>query len=86
MYERPFFVFQNRYNTALNNADDSAPDHWDLGVLLTGRDLWQKSRWGSRKRRYDTLGLAPTGGICDEEASCVVTEFSATPQEIGKEP
>ena len=43
------------------------------------------SRWG-RRRRYETLGLAPTGGICDLRASCLVTEFAARPEEGGRVP
>ena len=39
-------------------------------------------RWGHK--RYDTLGLAPTGGICDKEASCLVVEFTAEPEEEEK--
>ncbi len=47
-------------------------------------EIFKDSPWGSR--RYDTLGLAPTGGICDKEASCLAVEFGAEPKDVGAAP
>ncbi len=35
------YSFPGRYSSSLNEPDDDDPEHWDLGVYLTGIDLFQ---------------------------------------------
>ena len=49
------------YQGSQNPGDDSNPDHWDIGLLVSGVDFWAMS--GSKKS-YLTMGLATVTGIC----------------------
>ena len=69
--------FYFSYNAENNNPDDAALEHWDLGLLLTGKDIFRTTHWGSF--RYGILGISSIGGICKKETSCVLTEFFSTP-------
>ena len=61
------------YNNGLNEGDDRHPGHWDLGVYLTGVDLYTESIYGDKQ--YGTLGVARTRGMCSKKFSCAITEF-----------
>jgi len=61
------------YSNTKNPMDDqSNPRHWDVGILVTGLDLWAEK---NGVRADDTLGLARTNGMCHAKYSCVVVEF-----------
>ena len=63
------------YSSSLNDPENGMPGHWDLGVLLTGLDLFDPE-WSARD--YGTLGVARRGAMCHSKFSCVVTEFAVT--------
>jgi len=61
------------YSNANNPEDDKAnPRHWDIGIHLTGLDLWGQ---GNGLKEYGTLGLSRTGGMCHPQFSCVTVEY-----------
>ncbi|XP_053693968.1 A disintegrin and metalloproteinase with thrombospondin motifs adt-2-like [Sabethes cyaneus] len=63
------------YQKSLNNADDSDPNHWDLGLYVSGLDFYAIEKG---RRNGVTMGLATVGGICIDEYSCVIAEFGTT--------
>ena len=65
-------IHLRRYNNGLNEGDDRHPGHWDLGVYLTGVDLYSDNGYG---REYGTLGVGRTRSMCHKKLSCVITEF-----------
>ncbi|TRY78189.1 hypothetical protein TCAL_04265 [Tigriopus californicus] len=67
-----------QYNTQRNDLVNGSPAHWDLGVLLTGFDLFHV-QYGYEE--YDTLGLTRTGALCHQNYSCLITEFGVAPRE-----
>lgn len=50
----------------------SNPRHWDIGILVSGQDIWGQS---NGVKTYDTLGLARTGSMCHPDISCLAVEF-----------
>ncbi len=52
---------------------------WDMGLLLTGTDMYGKSTSGSKS--FATMGLAPVGGVCEDPYGCVVGEIGVTDAE-----
>lgn len=66
-----------QYNTQRNDPENGSPGHWDLGVLLTGFDLFH-TQYGYEE--YDTLGLTRTGALCHQNYSCLITEFGVSPR------
>ena len=66
-----------RYNNELNERDDRHPGHWDLGVYLTGIDLYEDYGY----KDHGTLGLAYTNAMCHEKLSCVISEFGVAKRE-----
>ena len=61
------------YNNNKNPEDDQGnPRHWDVGVLLSGLDIWGKS---NGLNFYEILGLARTGGMCNADYSCLAVEL-----------
>ena len=52
------------YQGGQNPGDDSDPDHWDIGLLVSGVDFWAMS---GGKESYLTMGLATVTGICTKK-------------------
>lgn len=65
-----------RYSSIRNPKGDEDPRHWDLGLLLTGLNLY--SKLSDNHRDYLTMGLSSVGGVCMEKHSCVITEFGVS--------
>ena len=56
------------YNNGLRPDDDEGdPRHWDIGILVSGLDLWLEK---NGVRNYDILGVARTRGMCHSKYSC----------------
>ena len=64
------------YQAALSPPDDDDPQHWDMGLYLTARDL--KDSKAPSKQQYITMGLAYVEAICYPEYSCVIAEIGTT--------
>ena len=60
------------YMGTLNPTDDNDPDHWDVGLYLTGINLCYTDQ-GVVKN--DTLGMSNRNSACKLFQSCVVAEF-----------
>jgi len=60
------------YQGSQNPSDDSNPDHWDIGLLVSGVDFWAMS---GGKKSYLTMGLATVTGICTKKYGCVIGEM-----------
>jgi hypothetical protein len=61
------------YSNELNPDDDQGdPRHWDIGILVSGLDLWFEK---NGVRNDDTLGCARTRGMCHAKYSCAVGEL-----------
>ncbi|XP_050725131.1 A disintegrin and metalloproteinase with thrombospondin motifs adt-1-like [Eriocheir sinensis] len=63
------------YNQKNNDPDDASPNHWDIGVYLSGLNFYVKSANGGEEGV--TMGLAYTGGVCEAALSCVINELGA---------
>ena len=64
------------YSNELNPEDDiSDPRHWDIGILVTGLDMWVES---NGVRNDASLGVARTKGMCHYKYSCAVGKFKCT--------
>ncbi|XP_051167206.1 A disintegrin and metalloproteinase with thrombospondin motifs adt-2-like isoform X2 [Leptopilina boulardi] len=61
-----------RYSKIYNHINDSNPNHWDIGLYISGHDFFAIEN--GRKNNV-TMGLATVGGICLEDYSCVIAEF-----------
>ena len=62
------------YSNSLNPEDDiKDPRHWDIGILVTGLDMWREI---NGVRNDDTLGVARTNGMCHSQYSCAVGKDS----------
>lgn len=58
------------YSNKLKPEDDiKDPRHWDIGILVTGVDMWVEK---NGVRNDDTLGVARTNGMCHHQYSCAV--------------
>lgn len=68
------------YAMARNPSDDAHPRHWDLGLYVTGLDLYALE---NGRRNGATMGLATVGGLCIPRYSCVIAELGVTDQ-LGK--
>ncbi|XP_054279137.1 A disintegrin and metalloproteinase with thrombospondin motifs 6-like [Macrosteles quadrilineatus] len=55
-----------------NPVDDADPLHWDHALILTGLDLFVRSKNG--KFSSQVVGLAPVAGMCTPTSSCTVNE------------
>ena len=64
-----FIIFQS----SINIHDDSNPNHWDIGLYMSGLDFYAK-RGGSKV----TMGLATVTGVCDKLYNCVIGEIGVT--------
>ncbi|KAG5886065.1 hypothetical protein JTB14_009513 [Gonioctena quinquepunctata] len=63
------------YQEKLNPPDDSDPDHWDMGLYVSGLDFFAYEK--GRKSGV-TMGLATVGGVCLDRYACVIAEFGTT--------
>ncbi|XP_011502685.1 PREDICTED: A disintegrin and metalloproteinase with thrombospondin motifs 7 [Ceratosolen solmsi marchali] len=63
------------YSKANNPHGDEDPRHWDLALYLSGLDFYALE---DGKRNPVTMGLAPVGGVCWPEYSCVIAEFGVS--------
>ncbi|XP_042889559.1 A disintegrin and metalloproteinase with thrombospondin motifs adt-1-like, partial [Penaeus japonicus] len=61
------------YSKRNNDPDDSNPEHWDIGVYLSGLNFYVKNDDGSENGV--TMGLAYTGGVCKPSLSCLINEL-----------
>lgn len=68
------------YANARNPADDAHSRHWDMGLYVTGLDLYAIE---NGRRNGATMGLATVGGLCIPRYSCVIAELGVTDQ-LGK--
>lgn len=62
-----------KYQSGLNDPEDSNPKHWDIALDLSGLDFYAQAS-GS----YVTMGLAPVTGICDMLYNCVIGEIGVS--------
>ena len=61
------------YSNLKNPLDDEKdPRHWDIGILVTGLDMWTQN---NGIKNFHTLGVARTKGMCHSKFSCAVVEF-----------
>nr|XP_027228775.1 A disintegrin and metalloproteinase with thrombospondin motifs adt-1-like [Penaeus vannamei] len=61
------------YSRRNNDPDDANPEHWDIGVYLSGLNFYVKNDDGSENGV--TMGLAYTGGVCKPALSCLINEL-----------
>ncbi|XP_045102355.1 A disintegrin and metalloproteinase with thrombospondin motifs adt-1-like isoform X1 [Portunus trituberculatus] len=61
------------YNKKNNDPDDASPNHWDIGVYLSGLNFIVKKADGTDDGV--TMGLAYTNGVCLPGLSCVINEL-----------
>ncbi|KAF2361924.1 Peptidase M12B ADAM/reprolysin [Trinorchestia longiramus] len=64
------------YQKVRAHPSDSSSLNWDLAVYLSGLDLITRLENGGVSDV--TMGLTYTGGICDLQRSCIISEFSTT--------
>ena len=62
----------------MNPGDDSDPNHWDIGLLVSGVDFW--ARKGRPDQKYITMGLSTVTGICTypKKYDCVIGEMGVS--------
>ncbi|CAG9859468.1 unnamed protein product [Phyllotreta striolata] len=63
------------YQASINPKDDGDPDHWDVGLYVSGLDFFA---YENGKKSGVTMGLATVGGVCLDKYSCVIAEFGTT--------
>lgn len=68
------------YAMARNPPEDTHPHHWDMGLYITGLDLYALEK---NRKNGATMGLATVGGLCIPRYSCVIAELGVTDQ-LGK--
>ncbi|KAL0132957.1 hypothetical protein PUN28_000590 [Cardiocondyla obscurior] len=68
------------YANARNPPENDRSRHWDIGLYVTGLDLYAVE---NGRRNGATMGLATVGGICIPRYSCVIAELGVTDQ-LGK--
>lgn len=65
------------YAEVRNPSKDIDPRHWDLGLYVTGLDLYVLE---NGRRNGATMGLATVGGLCIAQYSCVIAELGVIDQ------
>lgn len=60
------------YHKRNNPPEDTDPGHWDVGLYITGLDIYA---YENGVNSGSTLGLATVRGVCTIEYSCLLTEF-----------
>ncbi|XP_063981651.1 A disintegrin and metalloproteinase with thrombospondin motifs adt-2 [Diachasmimorpha longicaudata] len=68
------------YTTINNPRDDEHPNHWDIGLYVSGLDFYADE---NGKRNGVTMGLATVSGSCYHQYSCVIAELGVT-NRLGK--
>ncbi|KAI4481421.1 hypothetical protein M0804_009541 [Polistes exclamans] len=63
------------YAKVHNPLDDKHPNHWDLGLYVSGLDFYAIE---DGRKNTATMGLATVGGICIDRYSCVIAELGVT--------
>ncbi|XP_055645588.1 A disintegrin and metalloproteinase with thrombospondin motifs adt-2-like [Toxorhynchites rutilus septentrionalis] len=63
------------YQNNLNKEDDNDPNHWDLGLYISGLDFYAVE---NGRKSGVTMGLATVGGVCLGPYACVIAEFGTT--------
>ncbi|KAG7203022.1 hypothetical protein KM043_010147 [Ampulex compressa] len=63
------------YAKTHNPLGDDHPDHWDMGLYVSGLDFYA---FENGKRNSGTMGLATVGGLCLDHYSCVIAELGVT--------
>ncbi|KAI4500889.1 hypothetical protein M0802_004100 [Mischocyttarus mexicanus] len=58
-----------------NPSDDNNPNHWDIGLYVSGLDFYAIE---DGRKNTATMGLATVGGICIDSYSCVIAELGVT--------
>ncbi|XP_046836869.1 A disintegrin and metalloproteinase with thrombospondin motifs 2-like [Vespa crabro] len=58
-----------------NPPDDKHPNHWDLGLYVSGLDFYAVE---DGIKNTATMGLATVGGTCIDQYSCVIVELGVT--------
>ncbi|XP_031329539.1 A disintegrin and metalloproteinase with thrombospondin motifs adt-1-like [Photinus pyralis] len=64
------------YQKKLNPTSDDDPQHWDLGLYVSGLDLFELDETGQGSTA--TLGLSTVGGVCYPQYACIIAEMGAT--------
>ncbi|CAL7949928.1 unnamed protein product [Xylocopa violacea] len=65
------------YAMKKNPTDDSHPNHWDMGLYVSGLDFYAIE---AGQKNSATMGLAIVGGLCIAQYSCVIAELGVTNQ------
>lgn len=65
------------YAETRNLLEDVDPRHWDMGLYVTGLDLYAVE---NGKKNGATMGLATIGGVCIPHYSCVIAELGVMNQ------
>ncbi|RLU15801.1 hypothetical protein DMN91_011557 [Ooceraea biroi] len=65
------------YARARNPPEDADSRHWDMGLYVTGLDLYALE---NGRRNGATMGLATVGGLCIPRYSCVIAELGVMDQ------
>ncbi|XP_008553570.1 A disintegrin and metalloproteinase with thrombospondin motifs adt-2 [Microplitis demolitor] len=63
------------YTAAKNPKDDSDPNHWDIGLYVSGLDFYA---YENGEKNSVTMGLATVSGACLDSYACVIAEFGVT--------
>ncbi|XP_017772302.1 PREDICTED: A disintegrin and metalloproteinase with thrombospondin motifs 6-like [Nicrophorus vespilloides] len=63
------------YQNKINPPDDNHPEHWDMGLYVSGLDFFAYEK--GRKSGV-TMGLATVGGVCLGQYACVIAEMGTT--------
>ena len=65
----------------MNPGDDSDPNHWDIALLVSGVDFWDK-----KTGKKITMGLAwgsgGRSGICTKRWGCVIGEMGVSREDV----
>ncbi|XP_023317760.1 uncharacterized protein LOC106660321 [Trichogramma pretiosum] len=71
-----------QFSKESNPPGDEEPLHWDVGLYITGLNLYSTEADG--EKNYVTMGLARVGGVCWDDYACVITEFGVDNELTGK--
>ncbi|XP_069680135.1 A disintegrin and metalloproteinase with thrombospondin motifs adt-2-like [Periplaneta americana] len=63
------------YNARKNPAGDTNPEHWDMGLYVSGLDFFA---YENGRKSGVTMGLATVGGVCQDKYACVIAELGTT--------
>ena len=71
------------YAKSVNPLDDNDPHHWDVGLYLTGIDLYEAfvkepvtyGKLPHTGKSHATTGLTYFGQVCNLHYSCAIAEF-----------